>query len=298
MWLAGERPVLVVSFSQYGFGHINYSETALMLSLIFCFTYKFIPSYKSNYTREKDMIEQLQKIKDAMMQPIYEKRRHLGCELCGVTFYGYYQKTGLDNVPNGEETPHPTKKGWVTCHTYDDVFYPDCPECGFSPPVSDAKSAIAIYNHEKAKAQKKAERKAKKDAQPVRISARLTYPNKQNYEDRLNLLAKEPDKMTKYEMMCDYFLDKVFWKRFGKGGRLTMRVRNFSIEKRLHDGRYKSNSGKSTMGYCTPFFVITNIITGKVRRIGIDAVRQHIELDNKYGKNRRNDPKRNFGLPE
>lgn len=23
MWLAGERPVLVVSFSQYGFGHIN-----------------------------------------------------------------------------------------------------------------------------------------------------------------------------------------------------------------------------------------------------------------------------------
>ena len=142
-----------------------------------------------------------------------------------------------------------------------------------------------------------AERKAKKDAQPVKVSARLTYPNKQAYEDRLSLLAKEPDQMTKYEMMCDYFLDKVFWQKFRKGGRLSMQVRHFTIEKKLHDGRYKSNSGKSTMGYCTPFFVITNIITGKVRRIGIDAVRQHIELDNTYGKNRRNDPKRNFGLP-
>jgi hypothetical protein len=51
------------------------------------------------------------------------------------------------------------------------------------------------------------------------------------------------------------------------------------------------------MGYFTPHFIITNTVTGKVREIGLDAVRQHIELDRTYGKNRRNDPKRNFGLP-
>jgi len=141
-----------------------------------------------------------------------------------------------------------------------------------------------------------AERKAKKDAQPVKVSARLTYPNKQAYEDRLSLLAKEPHQMTKYEMMCDYFLDKVFWKKFGSGCH-TMTVRCFEIKKRLFDGTYKSNSGKSRMGYFTPHFIITNIVTGKVREIGRDAVRQHIELDRTYGKNRRNDPKRNFGLP-
>lgn len=243
------------------------------------------------------MIEQLQKIKDAMMQPIYEKRRYLGCEYCGGTFYGHYQKTGLNNVPNGKESPHPTKKGWITVHTHDDVFYPDCPSCLYSLGVSEAKEALAVYNHHKEKERQKAERQAKKDAKPVKVSARLTYPNKQAYEDRLSLLAKEPDQMTKYEMMCDYFLDKVFWKKFKRGGRLMMQVRNFTIEKRLHDGTYKSNSGKSRMGYFTPHFIITNIITGKVREIGRDAVRQHIELDRTYGKNRRNDPKRNFGLP-
>lgn len=231
------------------------------------------------------------------MKTIYETRRHLGCELCGGTFYGYYQKTGIAEVPNGNESPHPTKKGWFIVHTHDDVFYPDCQKCGSSLTVSDAKSAVAIYNQQMDKWKEKEDRKAKKDAQPVKVSARLTYPNKKAYEDRLNLLAKEPDQMTKYEMMCDYFLDKVFWKKFKRGGRLMMQVRNFTIEKMLHDGRYKSNSGKSNMGYCTPFFIITNLTTGKVRRIGIDAVRQHIELDNTYGKNRRNDPKRNFGLP-
>jgi len=231
------------------------------------------------------------------MKTIYETRRHLGCELCGGTFYSYYQKTGIAKVPNGNESPHPTKKGWFIVHTHDDVFYPDCQECGSSLTVSDAESAVAIYNQQMDKWKRKEDRKAKKDAQPVKVSARLIYQNKQAYEDRLSLLAKEPDQMTKYEMMCDYFLDKVFWQKFKKGGRLSMQVRNFTIEKRLRDGRYKSNSGKSTMGYCTPFFIITNIITGKVRRIGIDAVRQHIELDKTYGKNRRNDPKRNFGLP-
>jgi len=230
------------------------------------------------------------------MKTIYETRRHLGCELCGGTFYSYYQKTGIAKVPNGKESPHPTKKGWFIVHTHDDVFYPDCQECGSSLTVSDAESAVAIYNQQMDKWKRKAERKAKKDAQPVKVSARLTYKNKQAYEDRLSLLAQEPDQMTKYEMMCDYFLDKVFWKRFGSGCH-TMTVRCFEIKKRLFDGTYKSNSGKSRMGYFTPHFIITNIVTGKVREIGRDAVRQHIELDRTYGKNRRNDPKRNFGLP-
>lgn len=242
------------------------------------------------------MIEQLQKIKDAMMKPIYEKRRHLGCEHCGTTFYGYYQKTGLDKVPNGEKSPHPTKKGWIICHTYDDVFYPGCPKCGDLYSARDAVTATEIYKHQQEKRRKAAERKARKDAQPVKVSARLTYPNKQAYEDRLNLLAENPDQMTKHEMMCDYFLDKVFWKKFGSG-RHTMTVRCFEIKKRLFNGTYKSNSGKSVMGYFTPYFIITNIITGKVREIGRDAVRHHIELNRTYGKNRRNDPKRNFGLP-
>ena len=231
-----------------------------------------------------------------IMKTIYETRRHLGCELCGGTFYSYYQKTGIAKVPNGKESPHPTKKGWFIVHTHDDVFYPDCQECGSSLTVSDAESAVAIYNQQMDKWKRKAERKAKKDAQPVKVSARLTYKNKQAYEDRLSLLAQEPDQMTKYEMMCDYFLDKVFWKRFGSGCH-TMTVRCFEIKKRLFDGTYKSNSGKSRMGYFTPHFIITNIVTGKVREIGRDAVRQHIELDRTYGKNRRNDPKRNFGLP-
>jgi len=231
-----------------------------------------------------------------IMKTIYETRRHLGCELCGGTFYGYYQTTGIHKVPNGKESPHPNKKGWFIVHTHDDVFYPDCQECGSSLTVSDAESAVAIYNQQMDKCKRKAERRAKKDAQPVKVSARLTYPNKQAYEDRLSLLAQEPDQMTKYEMMCDYFLDKVFWKRFGSGCH-TMTVRCFEIKKRLFNGTYKSNSGKSRMGYFTPHFIITNIVTGKVREIGLDAVRQHIQLDRTYGKNRRNDPKRNFGLP-
>jgi hypothetical protein len=233
--------------------------------------------------------EQLQQVKDNMMKPIYEKRRHLGCEYCGTTFYGYFSKERqsvfgsplyiAENVP---------------------VFLPLCPNknCDMENiGVDDAKSAVREYNKRKEQERKKAERKAKKDAMPVKISRKLTYPNKQAYEDRLDLLAKDPDQMTNYEMMCDYFLDKVFWKKFKRGGLLKMQVRHFTIEKKLHDGRYKSNSGKSTMGYCTPFFIVTNTVTGKVRRIGIDSVRQHIELDRTYGKNRRNDPDRNFGLP-
>ena len=83
--------------------------------------------------------EALQKVKDDMMRPMYEKRRHLGCELCGDTFYGHYQKTGYqsDKVP-----------------THDDVFYPDCPTCGIAFTVRSADDAVAIYKHEQEKKRK------------------------------------------------------------------------------------------------------------------------------------------------
>ena len=97
-------------------------------------------------------------------------------------------------------------------------------------------------------------------------------------------------------MMSDYFLDKVFWAKFGKGCHV-MQVRNFTIEKQLHDGTYLSNSGKTRMGRFTPYFTITNKDTGKVREIGTDRVLHQIEMNKKYGTNRRNDPDRGYGLP-
>jgi hypothetical protein len=232
--------------------------------------------------------EQLQQVKDNMMKPIYEKRRHLGCEYCGTTFYGYFSKERqsvfgsplyiAENVP---------------------VFLPLCPNknCDMENiGVDDAKSAVREYNKRKEQERKKAERKAKKDAMPVKISKKLTYPNKQAYEDRLDLLAKDPDQMTNYEMMCDYFLDKVFWKKFGKGCH-TLQSRHFTIKKRLWNGTYSSNSGKTRMGSFTAYFEITNEVTGKEREIGTQSVLAHIKRQDKYGTNRRNDPDRNFGLP-
>jgi hypothetical protein len=51
------------------------------------------------------------------------------------------------------------------------------------------------------------------------------------------------------------------------------------------------------MGGFTPYFEVTNNQTGKEREVGTESVRFEIELKQKYGTNRRNDPKRNFGLP-
>ncbi|MEL0325398.1 MAG: hypothetical protein VXA09_00145 [Burkholderiaceae bacterium] len=232
--------------------------------------------------------EALKSIKENMMKPVYEKRRHLGCEWCGTTFYGYYTK----DQQSVYDMPRITEEGAS-------FFLPPCPneDCGMETiGVYRAKTAVHNYNKRKEKEQKKAERKAKKDAEPVLVSRKLTYPNRKSYEDRINHLASNPDDMTKYEMMCDYFLDKVFWKKFG-AGRHSIKVRNFTIKKRLWDGTYTSNSGKSRMGRFTPYFIITNEVTGKVREIGKDAVLREIDLKDKYGTNRRNDPKRNWGLP-
>ena len=245
--------------------------------------------------------EKLQELKDNMMKPIYEKRRHLGCELCGTTFYGYYKNTGTNAVPNGEESPHPTREGWIRVHTYDDVFYPDCPDCWFPTFVRDAKTAKLIFEREQEKSRKKEERrkerKAKKDAQPVYVDYKLRFENRQAYNERIIHLAESPDDLTKYEIMSSYFLDKIFWKKFGKGCH-TLESRHFTIKKHLYDGTYRSNSGKTRMGSFTPYFEVTNNKTGKVREVGTDSVLRHIERREQFGTNRRNDPKRNWGLPK
>ena len=246
--------------------------------------------------------EVLQRLKDRMIDPILKKRRHLGCEECGKTFYGHYQNTGYNAVPNGKESPHPTKKGWIEVHTYDGIFYPDCPECIVSFSVRDAKTAKIIYEKETEKNRKKQERRkarqAYKDAQPVNIGKKLTYLNKEAYHDRIGHLAAAPDNMTKYEMMSSYFLDKVFWERFGKGCH-TLEVRNFTIKKQLHDGTYMSNSGKTRMGRFMPYFEIKNKLTGKQREVGGKEIKQFLDLRESLGTgtNRRNDPDRAYGLP-
>lgn len=141
-----------------------------------------------------------------------------------------------------------------------------------------------------------AKRKEKEAAQPVLITKKLQFENKQAYQDRLEFLSKHPNQMTAYEMMSSYFLDKLFWKIFGSGCH-ALKVRNFKIQKCLWDGTYMSNSGKTRMGGYTAYFEITNEVTGKEREIGTQSVLAHINRQDKYGTNRRNDPDRNFGLP-
>ncbi len=231
----------------------------------------------------------LHELKDNMLKPIYEKRRHLGCEWCGTTFYGYYTK---QSQTLHLDMPDVTEEGV-------EIFLPPCPDkdCGMGTMgIYSAKTALHHYNKHKEKERKKAERKAKKDAEPVKVSKKLTYPNKKAYEDRIDYLAANPDEMTKYEIMSSYFMDKLFWKIFGKGCHV-LEVRNFTVKKELYDGTYMSNSGKSRMGYFTPYFKIINNQNGKVRVIGTDSVTRHIQRKEMFGTNRRNDPERGYGLP-
>ena len=240
--------------------------------------------------------EKLQQLKDKMTAHVFSKRRHLGCEYCGTTFYGYYSRGPVDKFHGpcilGEEG--------------DTVVYmPRCPnkKCKFrmSYGIYDAKDALYHYNKSLEKDKRAEARRQKKEEEyrtkPYLVSKRLTFSSKMAYDERLKTLADDPNKITKYEMMCDYFLDQVFWKKYGSG-RHTMKVRNFTISKKLFNGTYKSNSGKSLMGSWTPYFIITNDDTGKVREIGTDTVVSHINSIKKYGTNRRNDPDRNWGLPE
>ena len=244
-------------------------------------------------------IDQLRVIKERMTAPLFEKRRHLGCELCGHTFYGRYQRTGWAKVETGKVTPHKTREGWFTVEKYDDVFYPDCPKCVL-PTVCGAKKARGRYEQMKEESRKRQERKearqAKRDAKPVICSGKLRFENWPAFQERLDAVSENHDLMTAHELSCDWFLDKLFWKKFGKGCH-TMDCRHWSIRKRLYNGTYKSNSGKSTMGDWVPYFEITNTLTGKVHEIGKEAVVSYIEMKEEYGPNRRNDPKRGWGLP-
>tara|TARA_B100000963_G_scaffold262327_1_gene230474 strand:- start:4672 stop:5331 length:660 start_codon:yes stop_codon:yes gene_type:complete len=219
-----------------------------------------------------------------MMKPIYEKRRHLGCEFCGTTFYGYYTKDG-DSFNN------------TVSEDVSGVYFPDCAKCGEGLGVHDAKTARKIYEYHEEKDRKKRERIAKKEAQPVNVDYKLRFKNKQAYNQRIVYLAKNPDDLTKYEIMSSYFLDKVFWQKFGKGCH-TVESRHFTIKKHLWNGTYMSNSGKTRMGSFTPYFEVINNQTGKVREVGTQSVLHDIELRQKFGTNRRNDPDRNWGLPK
>lgn len=131
---------------------------------------------------------------------------------------------------------------------------------------------------------------------PVLISKKLKYANKKAYQERLDYLVKNHDDITKYEMMSSYFLDKLFWKIFGKGCH-TLEVRHFTIKKQLWNGTYMSNSGKTRMGHFTPYFEVTNNQAGKVREIGTQSVLNDIKRREQFGTNRRNDPERGYGLP-
>ena len=138
--------------------------------------------------------EALQQVKDNMLKPIYEKRRHLGCEWCGNTFYGYYQKTGYqsDKVPNGKKSPHPTKDKLIIVHTYDDVFYPDCPTCGVAMTVRPADEAVAIYEHEQ---EKKRKNKAAAEKRKATIERKIT-----EYWDRVRHVRANPHDATIEEL--------------------------------------------------------------------------------------------------
>lgn len=205
------------------------------------------------------MIEQLQKIKDNMMQPLYEKRRHLGCEVCGGTFYGHYQKTGYHKVPNGEESPHPTKPGYLIVHTYDDVFYPDCPNCDVAIGVRSADEAVAVYEHYREK-----ERKNKAAAEKRKATRER---NLKQYWDRVRHVRKHPDAATVEELHSFNFVqallgmpyysgydnrEKPCWER-GRNGRYDVKFNYVDL------GR--SRSGKTH--YTREWFDITDTETGE-----------------------------------
>jgi len=148
------------------------------------------------------MKEALQKIKDEMMRPIYEKRRHLGCEICENSFYGYYKPKSRHRfhaVPNGKTSPHPTKKGWLTVHTHDDVFYPECPDCGMDSFVNDYKQAKINIEHEK-------EQKRKNKAAAEKRKATIERKRKA-YWDRVRHVRANPNDITMEELKSYNFIE-------------------------------------------------------------------------------------------
>ena len=230
--------------------------------------------------------QKLQILKDKMLEPELKKRRHLGCEFCGKTFYGYLLQK--------------FKGKYSLYNDYNDyLYYPECNSCQLAIGVWDATIAKDKYQRmlKKEEANKKrAEAKHQKFLNtPVIYREKLIFKNKLVADERVEYLSKNPQEINKYEMMSNWFLDRIFWKIFGKGCH-ELKVRNFIIKKELWNGTYMSNSGKTRMGSFTPYFEVTNNQTGKVREIGTDSVKRAIEREERFGTNRRNDPDRNWGL--
>ena len=126
----------------------------------------------------------------------------------------------------------------------------------------------------------------------IKLDGKLFFEDWDDLNQRIDLLSQNVQQIKPAEMLSSYFLDKLFWKIFGKGCP-TLEINHFKIQKKLWDGTYRSNSGKTRMGRFIPYFVITNTVTGKVRTIG----EKYIDTALFRKTNRRNDPERNFGLP-
>ena len=192
--------------------------------------------------------EALQQVKDNMLKPIYEKRRHLGCEFCGTTFHGYYQNTGYqsDKVP-----------------THDDVFYPDCPNCDIAAGVRNADDAVAIYEHEQ---EKKRKNKAAAEKRKATRERKIT-----EYWDRVRHVRANPHDATIEELHSFNFVqallgmpyyggydnrEKPCWEQ-GQNG--PYKVQGHSI----HKGH--SRSGKTH--YYDNWFDMMNVDTGETWQV-------------------------------
>jgi hypothetical protein len=242
---------------------------------------------------EMEGFAKLQVLKDKMFEAETEKRRHLGCKYCGATFYGYYEKSGFSGL------------GLVKIYDADGyaietgLRYPDCPKCFDNIGVCEV--ARARYEYEETqKSQRRRDEKERKqqweyENVPVKVASKLTFPSKKALHQRIAQAAKDPNSITKYEIMSSWFMDKVFWEIFDKGCH-TLKVRDFSITKRLMNCTYLSNSGKTRFGRFVAYFKVVNERTGKKRWIGEERAERLFEIYNRRP-NRRNDPKRNWGLP-
>ena len=230
--------------------------------------------------------EKLQILKNKMLEPDLNKRRHLGCEFCGNTFYGYL----LQKFKG---------KYMMYNHFNELLYYPECNICQMGLGVAEASVAKDKYKRRlrnELLKKKRAEAKHQKFLNtPIIWSEKLTFKNRLISDERIEYLSKKPQEINKYEIMSNWFLDKVFWKIFGKGCH-QLEVRDFIIKKELWDGTYLSNSGKTVMGKYTPYFIVTNKITNKERMVGRESVDRAVDREEKFGTNRRNDPDRNWGL--
>jgi hypothetical protein len=208
------------------------------------------------------MKEALQKIKDEMLKPEYEKRRHFGCKGCGHTFYGRYQKTGFNAVPNGITTPS-RREGWTTVHTHSDIFYPDCPKCFDDFWVCEAKKAIAFYNHQKEKLRKKKEAAQKRKETKERKA--------KEYWDRVLHVKATPSDATMEELRDFNFIRSIlgmpYWRGYenrkkpcweqGQNGPYKIKFHS------IHKGH--SRSGKTH--YYDDWFDMMNVDTGETWQV-------------------------------